>query len=442
MPYRQAAASCVVHLVHLHHLSSAQTAQCVALRKESGRLWADLVRLHATARDQGVWLAAADLEQATKGGQYTLGSQSVQAMCQKFAANVATTMTIRQEQAQHNVTPLMAYPHHTPTYQTAVWKDQGVVWDNMEHPGQIGLKNGLGRAYLWLDVPQRYVGADARRVELTWRVDHYELCLTLDSGESLPDPLVVEEEVSAGAVAGVDLGEVHIAAVTTTRGNGLVLIGRLLRSYKQRRNKAQSTLQERLVRCTDLHSRRAKRLQRRKAQVSAKLYRQQRNLLHHAARDVVRFCQEDGVQRIAVGDVRDIQTGVSLGKVTNQKISQWPHGQFTRYLKEKAARVGIRVEWIDESRSTKTCSYCGRVRASSPRGRVYTCPGGGKPINPSANHPGVPRHPAHFHRDINGSNNICSRAVNGVYGTVQAVSIKYRRPIVVGPATRATASER
>ena len=55
------------------------------------------------------------------------------------------------------------------------------------------------------------------------------------------------------------------------------------------------------------------------------------------------------MSRIAVGDVRDIQTGVSLGKQTNQKISQWPHGQFARYLAEKAARLGISVEWIDES---------------------------------------------------------------------------------------------
>ena len=54
-----------------------------------------------------------------------------------------------------------------------------------------------------------------------------------------------------------------------------------------------------------------------------------------------------------MGDVRDIQTGVSLGKQTNQKISQWPHGQFARYLREKAARLGISVEWIDEAYSTR-----------------------------------------------------------------------------------------
>ena len=50
------------------------------------------------------------------------------------------------------------------------------------------------------------------------------------------------------------------------------------------------------------------------------------------------------MSRLAVGEVRDSQTGVSLGKVSNQKISQWPHGQVARYLSEKAARLGISVD--------------------------------------------------------------------------------------------------
>src|SRR5262249_17490067 len=162
----------------------------------------------------------------------------------------------------------------------------------------------------------------------------------LDNGQPFPPPLV------EGEVAGIDLGEVHIAAVTTTRRHALVLSGRLLRSFKQWRNKSHAKLQEKLVRCQP-DSRRAKRLRQRKAEVSAKLYRQQREVLHQAARKVIDFCQTEEVKRLVVGDVRDIQTGVSLGQVTNQKISQWPHGQFFRYLKEQAASIGMMVEWID-----------------------------------------------------------------------------------------------
>src|SRR5262249_15788640 len=142
--------------------------------------------------------------------------------------------------------------------------------------------------------------------------------------------------------AGVDLGEVHIAAVTTTRRHALVVSGRQLRACKQWRNTVHSVLQERLSRCQP-GSRRTKRLLKRRGQTSAKRYRQQRELLHQAARKVVTCCQSEEVSHIAVGDVRDMQTGVSLGTQTNQKISQWPHGQFTKSLSEKAARLGIGV---------------------------------------------------------------------------------------------------
>ncbi len=407
MPYQQTLTHCVVRLVTLRGLSAAQLSQCQALRAEARQLWTDLVRMHTRARVQGQWLSAGELEQATKGGQYALHSQSVQALCQKFAANVATASELRRQEraeAGHVQTP---YPHRPKAYQTVMWKDQALTVAPSSH---LRLPTGEQRPPLLLPLPTEYQGANLRRAELTWRADHYELCLTLDTGEILPPPL------PTGAVAGVDLGEVHVGAVTTTRRHALVLSGRQLRACKQWRNKVHSLRREKLSRC-QAGSRRAKRLLKRKAQISARVYRQQRDFLHQAARKVVTFCAEEGVTRIAVGDVRDIQTGVSLGRVTNQKISQWPHRQFARYVAERAARVGMSVEWIDESYSTRTCSRSGHVRSSSPRGRRFRRAGCG----------------ACIHRDVNGSANIWSKAAYGKYGQIQADRIKYLRPIGVAP---------
>jgi putative transposase len=403
-----------VRLVALRGLASATLAQCQALRAEAGRLWTELVTLHSLARAHGQWLSAGELEQATKGGLYALHSQSVQALCQKLVANVETATALRRQEVSELGRLQTQYPHHPKAYQTVIWKDQAL---QVLPTGEVRLPCGAQRPPLLLPLPEEYRQANLRRVELTWRADHYELCLTIDTGATLPPPL------PAGAVAGVDLGEVHIAAVTTTNRHALVASGPMLRSRKQWRNKVHSVLQEKLSRCQP-GSRRAKRLSRRKAKVSAKLYRQQRDLLHQAARKVVDFCQIEGVSRIAVGDVRDIQTGVCLGKKTNQKISQWPHGRFTQYLTEKAALLGMVVEWIDEAYSTKTCSHSGHVQSSSPRGRRFRCAGCG----------------ARVHRDVNGSANICSRAVFGCYSMVQADTVKYLRPIGVAPLTRATSS--
>lgn len=411
MPYKQTTTRCVVRLLALRGLSAATLSQCQALRAEAGRLWTDLVTLHTRARAHGQWLSAGELEQATKGGQYALHSQSVQALCQKFSANVETATALRTQEQAESGRMQTQYPHHAKPYQTVVWKDQALT---LLPSGQLRLPTGGQRPPVLLPLPEEYRQANLRRAELTWRADHYELCLTLDTGETLPSPKV------DGQIAGVDLGEVHLAAVTTTRRHALVVSGRQLRACKQWRNKVHAALQEKLSRC-QAGSRRSRRLLRRKAQLSAKLYRQQRDLLHQAARKVVDFCQAEGVKRIAVGDVRDIQTGVSLGTKTNQKISQWPHGQFARYVAEKAARLGMSVDWIDEAYSTRTCSVCSHVHSIAPRGRRYACSGCG----------------ARGHRDVNGANNICSKAAQGRYGQVQADTVKYLRPIGVAPPTRA-----
>jgi putative transposase len=108
----------------------------------------------------------------------------------------------------------------------------------------------------------------------------------------------------------------------------------------------------------------------------------------------------------------------------NQKISQWPHGQFARSLTEKAARLGISLEWIDEAYSTKTCSHSGHVQPSSPRGRRFRCSGCGARVN----------------RDVNGSANIYPKATHGVYSKVQTDTVKYLRPIGGAPLTRVTSS--
>src|SRR6185437_15413852 len=120
MAYKQTNTACVVRLVVLRRtaLSAATWAQCQAVRREAGRLWTELVRLHVKARaqGQGQWLSAGDLEQATKGGQYALHSQSVQALCQKFAANVATATELRQQELTETGRIQTEYPHHAKSY--------------------------------------------------------------------------------------------------------------------------------------------------------------------------------------------------------------------------------------------------------------------------------------------------------------------------------------
>ena len=139
MPYKQTATQCVVRLVALRGLSPATRLQCQAVRAEAGRVWTDLVRLHTQARAHGQWLSAGEFELATKGGQYTLHSQSVQALCQKFAANVATATELRRLEWAETGHLQTASPHHPKGYQTVIWKDQALT---VAPAGQLRLPTG------------------------------------------------------------------------------------------------------------------------------------------------------------------------------------------------------------------------------------------------------------------------------------------------------------
>jgi len=395
MGYRSSPTNCIVRILHLRGLSAQQEALCLFLREEAGHCWTDMLNAHIESQS-GKWLSAVDLSKRFKG-QYALHSQTIQALAQKLEANVDTARELRKSD------PKAHYPHHPKKYQTVVWKKSAIHW---LESGQILLSNGKNNQPLILTTPNEYIGVNIRKAELTWRADHYELCLTTDTG------IVNPPRKQTGQVAGVDLGEVNIAAVVTETGDALVVNGRALRSVKQLRNKRHAALDSLISRCKP-GSKRHRRLLKSKARASAKMYRQQRDILHKASRQVVEFCQANDVREIAVGDVRDIQNGVDLGAKSNQKISQWPHGQFVQYVAYKSAEYGMKTGYIPEDYSTRTCSYCKRRRKNAPRGRVFTCPRCGAVI----------------HRDANGASNICSRARYGSYGRVQAQTVMYLRPL-------------
>lgn len=213
----------------------------------------------------------------------------------------------------------------------------------------------------------------------------------------------------------------NIAATVTETGAGQVINGRYLRSVHRLRHKRHTALNTRLAKCTP-GSRRHQRLLKSKARASAAFYRQSRDVLHKAARKLVDFAHAEAVAHLAVGDVRDIADGTDKGRHQNQRMSQWAHGQFVGYVKDKARRYGISTEYIPEDYSTRTCSGCGRVKDHAPRGRVYTCAGCGAVLS----------------RDGNGAANICSRYRYGAYGQVHLHSLTYLRATAVVPRKQAT----
>jgi transposase len=166
-----------------------------------------------------------------------------------------------------------------------------------------------------LPLPKEYRQSDLCKVELVWRANHYQLALTIDTHSTNPPLAFIQPDKAAAndhvaaipcslKVAGGDLGEIHLIALTTDSGEAnQIITGRTLRSVKQLRNKRHSNLNRLLSRCKK-GSRRWKKLIQRKREASTKCYQQQRDILHKASRQAVRFCETEKIAVLAVGDVR------------------------------------------------------------------------------------------------------------------------------------------
>src|SRR5215472_2776009 len=268
-----------VRIYRLKGLAPATRERLRAAQMEAARVWNLCCQRHQDARLGHLpWPGRDELQQATKGGQFALHSQSIQMLCHQFLANVETT---RQLKPTH---PRMRYPYKPKTYMTVQWPAQAVA-----HQGKrLILPMGRGRKTLCfrLDLPARIGG-----VSLVWH-GGYELHAVV------PAPVAVEPPGAAQAT--IDLGEIHLAAVTTTSGQALIVSGRGIRSLKRRHNQSLGQLQRKQARCTK-GSRRWRKLQCAKVRETASTERQVRDRRHKATRQVVWFLQHEDVQVVFIG---------------------------------------------------------------------------------------------------------------------------------------------
>ena len=217
----------------------------------------------------------------------------------------------------------------------------------------FGTKRSLGwvsfkaRAAKWREDAVRFAGIDFR----VW--DSYDLGdYVFRAGAFVEDArgrwyfcVQVAGELQAahpGEAVGIDLGLKDIAV--TSAGDRLEH-GRWYRHTQDAVGRAARARKKGRVR--NLH---------------AKVRNQRRDALHKWSRNLVDRCGE-----IVIGDVKP----ASIGKTRLAKSvydSGWT--MLRGMLKYKSEPAGIRCKVVSERNSTRTCSCCGAVPASSPRGRA------------------------------------------------------------------------
>lgn len=385
-----------VQIYPLRSLSKTERLRLRAAQVEAARVWMYCVERHRQARqDHAKWPGRKELQEETKGGKYALHSQSIQMVTHQFLANVETIAELRKTDTRHR------YPHHPKKYLTVDWPAQAVS----RNGNTLTLPMGRERRSLTFHLsglPDQF-GA----VSLVWNGD-YELHIVVSTPATEPLP-VPDAPVQATVQATVDLGEIHLAAVTTSTGQGLVVTGREIRSLKRKQAMSQGEIQRKLSRCKK-GSRRYHKLCYALERTGGQVRRQVRDLRHKATRKVVTFCQKENVQTVYVGNPDGVRNK-NAGRHHNQRMARWEYGKDIDYLQQKCQQAHMTCFTGSERGTSSMCPSCGKRR--KPRGRVFAC-----------------RHCGFVgHRDIVGSMNMHPLAFGS--RVAYPISLTYRRP---GPA--------
>jgi len=306
------------HIYPLNNLSNTQFHILRDAQMEAAQVWNECMQMHRDARLQHTsWPGLKELREATKG-RFALHSQSVQMVVQTFLANVDTTRQLRQTHPQMR----MRYPYKDKWFYSVMWPAQAVSREQ----GRVVLPMGRGRKSLVfpLNLPE-----NSGSCTLVWN-NGFELhvCVEIPQAENPP----------GDAHATVDLGQIHLAAVTTNTGKAMIVTGRGIRSLKRQRTMQNRSITKKQSKCKK-YSRRWKKLQRAKNKLSRRAERRIRNQRHQATRKVIDFCIERKVGTLFIGNPHGVRNQYR-GRHQNQRFGSvgiWQRHQLLNTQKQTSS---------------------------------------------------------------------------------------------------------
>ena len=260
-----------------------------------------------------------------------------------------TTRRLRREHPELR----MKYPWRTKRFYPVTWPAQAVHREK----GRVVLPMGRGNPSLVLPLT---LPDNAGACTLVWnRGFELHVCLEVPQVEQAPGTVQ----------ATVDLGEIHLAAVTISTGKALIVTGRGIRSLKRQRSKQLGQLAKKQRRCQK-HSRRWKKLQQAKNKVCRRSERRIRDLRHKATRQAIDFCITQQVGTLFIGNPHGVRNRDS-GRRHNGRMAQWEYGKDIEYLTHKSTQARILSFTGSERGTSSRCPRCGHKH--KPKGRTWVC---------------------------------------------------------------------
>lgn len=175
---------------------------------------------------------------------------------------------------------------------------------------------------------------------------------------------VLVKEKQGEKIMGVDLGQVDLL-VASVDGQTLFFSGRELayirRHYAELRKKFQKTGAYRAL-----------------EELGDKEHRWVTDANHKISRALIDFAITHEVTKIRLEDLTGArwtrQQRKEQRKDHGRSLHYWPYYQLRKFIEYKAVLAGIQVELVNPDLTSLTCSRCGEVIKSRPKGRWFKCP--------------------------------------------------------------------
>ena len=302
-------------------LKMGRTDQLDALARRAGDLWSTIAKWHWRFVDrQGYWLSKAQAQAMYCKGFDGMHSQSAQAVADSFYDALQSWRKKRKSENYEGLRP----PYKQKRYFKVQWKSSAL---RLRDDGVLCLSNGRGEDPVLIDWPS---DRKPKRVEIGWDGEQYEIRAQYRIEE--------DEEPKGDKTAGIDIGEIHLAAVYTGDESWTVS-GRELRSLRRQQNRTNARLDSKIDQ-KEYGSRRWKRLVRAKDRQLDKIRGQIKDLLHKQSTRLVKTLHERRVGTVVVGDLTGIREGLDYGSKANQRLHQWAYSEFARMIEYKARLHG------------------------------------------------------------------------------------------------------
>ena len=374
-----------MHLVRKLYIG--RNDQLDELARAAGELYTKtMLTFWRIAKKQGFWLSSVAMEKMCNSMK--MHAHSADAVVQAFYFG------LQSYKSRKKLDPKARPPHTPREYYIVQWKKAAIRVKN----GNLILSNGRNNKPLVIPWNRQEVPVF---VTMAFQNEQYIL-LPVYTVDEMAQPI-------GDLVAGVDLGEIHSAAIYDGK-NAYLMNGRLLRSVKRYRNKFIGKMQNKIS-SKKKGSRQRKKLRKSLKKQLRNIDNQRRDILHKQTTELISTLYKNGVQTLVIGDLRDIRkTGKKFHKKSSQKIHQMSSGIVRHLLTYKGKLVGMNVTLMDEAYTSQECPLCDkRTKPSNRNFRCRYCK-------------------ATFHRDIVGAFNI-RKKYHGkghvVGGMASPVSMRY-----------------